>query len=145
MSSDTPDTPESAAPYNETEFHDSPYDQLGHRNLSWLATTSTDISTIVDVARIRHEKRQVYAAIMKATADYTKTRILRFVIMRFGTVTYDDLDGVIHDKSKRTVKSKVAELRDDGVLSVGDGRPAAIGFVDDDVALLCEDVLSFIE
>lgn len=134
----------------ETNFHDShvrprPYEDLiGYANLSWLATRSKDLRSIVDVERIRDENGDAYAALMRSTADYTKVRILRLAVA-YGTVTYADLDSATPDVSERTVKSKVAELRDEGVLDVGEGRPAAIGFVDEDVALLASDVLAYLD
>lgn len=136
----------------ETDFHDShvppqgetPYDKIGYANLSWLATRSKSIRNVVDVARIRDENGDVYAALMRSTADYTKVRILRYVGFH-GTATYTELDDVTPDVSERTVKSKVAGLRDDGVFDVGEGRPAAIGFVDEDVALLASDVLAYLD
>lgn len=132
-------------PYRERNFHDShgvDTATLSQENRSWLATRDRDLDLVVAVERIRDENPRAYAAIMRSTADDTKTRILRTILVRQGTATYDDLDDFVGGVTTRTIKTKVAELRDEDVLDVGEGRPAAIGFVDRDVALLAEDALA---
>lgn len=139
---------ESSRPYRERDFHDSHgvrAEAIGQENLSWLATRDKDLRKVVSVERIRDENPRAYVGIMRSTDDDTKTRILRTIVARQGTVTYGDLDEFVPDVTTRTIKSKVAELRDHDVLDVGDGRPAAIGFRNDDVALLVEDTLSRLE
>jgi len=131
--------------YRETNFHDShgvPPEGLSQENRSWLATRSRDLDRVVSVERIRDENPRAYVGVMRATDDDTKTRILRTIAVRHGSVTYDDLDDFVPDVTTRTIKTKVADLRDHDVLDVGEGRPAAIGFVDEDVALLVEDTLA---
>jgi len=131
--------------YRERNFHDSHGEgtpDIGQENRSWLATRGRDLRKVVSVERIRDENPRAYVGIMRATDDDTKTRILRTIVARQGTVTYDDLDGFVPDVTTRTIKTKVAELRDHDVLDVGEGRPAAIGFVDEDAALLVEDTLA---
>lgn len=137
---------------DETDFHVSHSEgrtgadhDIGQANRSWLETQDKTLRHVVSVERIRDENDDVYAGLIRSVADYTKARVLRTVLMKHGTVTYADLTDAIGDVTERTIKTKVAELRDEGVLDVGNGRPAAISLPDDDVALLVEDTLAYLD
>lgn len=131
--------------YRENNFHDShgvASTDLSQENRSWLATRGKNLDRVVAVERIRDEYPRAYVGLMRATDDDTKVRILRTIVARHGTVTYGDLEDFVGDVTTRTIKTKVADLRDHEVLDVGEGRPAAIGFKHEDVALLAEDTLA---
>jgi len=128
---------------DETDFHSSPpLEGLDDRTLVWLAQTDTSLATVAKVARIRAENPAAYAGLIDAVSDTTKAKIVRFLCFHRTGTTYSELTDVVAVKTERTVRTKVSEMADDGVLSVGDGRPASIDFRDDDVRLLANDMLS---
>lgn len=131
---------------NETELHSSPpLEDLDDRTLTWLARADTSLATVAKVARIRDENPAAYGGLIDAMSDTTKAKLLRFLCFHRTGTTYDELTDVVAVKTERTVRTKVSELADSGVLSVGDGRPATIDFRDDDVRLLANDLLRHIE
>jgi DNA-binding transcriptional ArsR family regulator len=131
--------------YTERNFPDSHGVALAPENEAWVDTQDRDVDAVVAVERIRDENPGAYRCLMRSTADGVTVRVLRALVAVGGVTTYDDLVSYIGDVTRRTVRSKVADLRDGGVVDVGDGRPAAISFVDDDVALLAEDTLARLE
>lgn len=133
------------AGYTERDFPDSHGVPLAPENEAWVATQERDVDTVVAVARIRDENPDAFRCLMRSTADSVTVRVLRALVAVGGVTTYDDLVTYIGDVTRRTVRSKVADLRDGNVVDVGEGRPAAVGFRDDDVALLAEDTLARLE
>lgn len=143
MSHDTQDDGFGAGFDYEANLHNSPLEDLDQATLDWLTRTDTSLATIAKVERLRDERSDAYAALIDALSDDTKASILRFLCFHRTGTTYGELIDVTPTVSERTVRSKVADLADDGVLSVGDGKPASIDFEDDAVRLLAGDMLSY--
>jgi len=104
---------------------------------------TTGVEAIVKYHDMRQDNPQQYVKLWQHVAeDPQKETILRTVSYYDGCV-YQTLYDVC-DTSERTVRNKVNELCDDGVLEKN-GRPATISFVDDDTWVLSQDVFSVMD
>lgn len=99
------------------------------------------VRLLVELERARKNSPELYRRLFEETNDSTTTVILSRLLHREGR-TYDDLDDAT-TVSRRTVRNRVYDLRDLGVVEVG-GNPSRVSFKNEEVRLLVVDVLSFL-
>ena len=114
--------------------------EVSRESVEWLARTATDADNVLRLQRVREEHPDVLAAVWKAALDPTARSVLATLIATDGA-TYADLAEWVPRAGKRTLKRKVATLRDADVLA-SQGRPAVHHFASPAAELLTEDVLA---
>lgn len=133
--------PEVTEGNHETEFPVSPR-ELSRENEEWLDRVDHSLDAVVEVERLRRTYKERYFQLLSSMADRVDRAILTTTVT-YNTTTYNEVQQYT-DSSKRTVKNHVWDLRDANILHVGNGRPAAITFVNGNIQLLAEDVLSYL-
>lgn len=128
---------------HETDFHGSHGGGSRLRETVQIDGDEWAVETVVEVEKLRRRYSRRFRILMEAIGEPTRRAVLACLVQRRGGTTYDDL-AEWTSKTKRTVKNHVHALRDEDVLQVEDGRPAAISFRSDEIRLLASDVLSFI-
>lgn len=128
---------------HETDFHGSHGGGSRLREKVEIDGGEWAVETVVEVERLRRRFSREFRILMEAIAEPTRRAVLACLVQRRNSTTYDDL-AEWTSKTKRTVKNHVHALRDEDVLRVEDGRPAAISFRSDEIRLLASDVLSFL-
>ena len=128
---------------HETDFHGSHGGGSRLRETVQIDGDEWAVDTVVEVEKLRRRYSRRFRILMEAIGEPTRRAVLVCLVDRRGGTTYDDL-AEWTSKTKRTVKNHVHTLRDEDVLQVEDGRPAAISFRNDDLRLLASDVLSFL-
>jgi len=128
---------------HETDFHGSHGGGSRLRETVQIDGDEWAVETVVEVEKLRRRYSTRFRILMEAIGEPTRRAVLACLVQRRGATTYDDL-AEWTSKTKRTVKNHVHALRDEDVLQVEDGRPAAISFENDELRLLASDVLSFL-
>lgn len=128
---------------HETDFHGSHGGGQSLRETVQIDGDEWAVETVVEVEKLRRRYSTRFRILMEAIGEPTRRAVLACLVQRRGATTYDDL-AEWTSKTKRTVKNHVHSLRDENVLQVEDGRPAAISFRNDELRLLASDVLSFL-
>jgi len=128
---------------HETDFHGSHGEGLSRRETVQIDGDEWAVDTVVEVEKLRRRYSRRFRILMEAIGEPTRRAVLACLVQRRTGTTYDDL-AEWTSKTKRTVKNHVHALRDENVLQVEDGRPAAISFRNDELRLLASDVLSFL-
>jgi len=106
-----------------------------------IAGEEWSVDTLVDLERIRRERSGVWVRLNRALDDEATLQVV-LSLLRREQRTYDDLSENA-GYGRQTVRKRVYDLRDAGVVEVG-GNPSVVSFVDDEVRLLASDVLSFL-
>lgn len=127
---------------HETSFHVSPVGRGSRRDTVRIAGEEWAVETVVEVERLRRVYKDEYRELMVAMGEPTRRGIVA-ALLDASPRTYAELDEWT-DKTTRTVKTHVSALSDAGIVEVGDGKPAAISFENEDLRLLSSDVLSFL-
>lgn len=99
------------------------------------------LNTLVDLERLRRERSGEWSRLIRSLDDEATLQVV-LELLRRGGRTYDELSEA-SSCGRETVRKRVYDLRDSGVVQVG-GNPAVVSFVDDEVRLLASDVLSFL-
>lgn len=128
---------------HETDFHGSHGGESRPRETVEIDGDEWAVDTVVEVEKLRRRYSTRFRILMEAIGEPTRRAVLACLVQRRTGTTYDDL-AEWTSKTKRTVKNHVHALRDEDVLQVEDGRPAAISFRNDELRLLASDVLSFL-
>lgn len=110
-------------------------------NREFLDGANTTADQLATVERLRHAHPERWANIVGACSDTATRGVLAGLTSEDGTATYDALSGYV-PASRRTVRRRVYDLRDEDILRVEDGHPAVVMFVDESAAILTEDALS---
>ena len=126
---------------HETEFHGDHVPGWYHVPVEVDGETRS-VGVIAETEYLRRQYATEYAILMSSLGETPRRGIIACLVKRGGG-TYDDLTEWT-TTTKRTVKNHVHALRNENVLQVEDGRPAAISFRNDDLRLLASDVLSFL-
>lgn len=141
MSSDTNELPDPVERFHEGNLHATHHGELSRDNADWLATRDHGVDSLVRMERLRHENADAYLGLTAAMQDDKLRPVLIGLCQEGGTATYDDLENYT-TVSRRTLKDRVYDLADDGVLAIDDTRPAVIHYPNDAVDALAKDVVS---
>lgn len=128
--------------YHDKNCRVSPLESLSEDNARWLANRQGTIDSVVRVQRIRQENPQLAVACTGVVYDDETRPVVMAVASEDGAAYYGDINDFMN-ASRRTVKRRVTDLQNDGVLTVDhDAKPAVVAFTSEVVELLIEDALS---
>lgn len=116
-------------------------DRLDEDNARWLAQEDRDANAVIRIERVRKQHPGLTLAVSDAVRDDEYRAILTALAQGAGAETYDGIEPFLR-ASRRTIRRRVNDLIDMGIVDRDEGKPTTIHFPNEAAELLVEDALS---